>query len=69
MSTHQLGNEGVQVSADRTTNTGIHIAGGQTLGGNLVVKAASMDEAVEISKGCPILLMGGAVEVRNVQPM
>ncbi len=69
VSTHQLGFEGMQISADKSTSEGIHIANKQTLGGNLIVKADTMEEAVAIGKECPILLMGGTVEVRSIQPM
>jgi len=41
----------------------------EIIGGYLVVKANSMDEAVELAEGCPILKIGGHVEVRLVIPM
>lgn len=66
--THQLGFEGVRVSI-KSVNEGIVIAENQTLAGNMVVRANSMQEAIEIAKGCPILLMGGNVEVRDILPM
>ncbi len=69
VSTHQLGFEGMKISAHQSVNEGILIAENQTLGGNMIVKANSIQEAVEIAKGCPILLMGGNVEVRNILPM
>jgi hypothetical protein len=69
VSTHQLGFEGVQIFSDQTTTDGIHLANNQTLGGNLVVLADSMQEAIEFGKNCPILKMGGTVEVRTIQPM
>jgi hypothetical protein len=69
VNTHQLGFEGIKVSADLSVSEGILIADKQTMAGNLVVKAASINEAVEIAKGCPILQMGGNVEVRNILPM
>ncbi len=69
VSTHQLGFEGVQILANKSVNEGLHIAENQMLGGNMVVKANSLGEAVEMAKNCPILLMGGSVEVRNVMPM
>jgi hypothetical protein len=69
ISTHQLGFEGVQIGPDSSVSQGISVLANQTLGGNLVVKAQSINEAVEIAKGCPILLMGGNVEVRNILPM
>lgn len=36
------------------------------INGYAIVKAANVDEAVELAKGCPILKMGGNVEVRAV---
>jgi hypothetical protein len=41
----------------------------EMLSGLIVVKADSIAEATEISKGCPILAVGGTVEVRDVIPM
>ncbi|MDZ7936230.1 MAG: YciI family protein [Emticicia sp.] len=67
--THQLGFEGMKISADQSVNDGIVIAESQTVAGNMVVKANSLAEAVEIAKGCPILSMGGNVEVRDILPM
>jgi hypothetical protein len=37
------------------------------VGGYVVVKASDLTEAVELSKGCPILDVGGSVEVRPVE--
>jgi hypothetical protein len=69
VSTHQLGFEGKRIFADSTVQEGINITEKQTLGGNMIVKAGSLDQAVEMAKGCPILSMGGTVEVRNIMPM
>jgi hypothetical protein len=38
----------------------------EILGGFINVKAASLDEAFSMAHGCPILLLGGYVEVRPV---
>ncbi|MFO7445695.1 MAG: YciI family protein [Ignavibacteriaceae bacterium] len=39
----------------------------ETLGGYIIVKAESVDEAVEFAKGCPVLQgEGNSVEVRKV---
>ena len=35
--------------------------------GYIVVEAKDLDHAVEISKGCPILEVGGSVEVRPLE--
>jgi hypothetical protein len=69
VSTHQLGFEGVQVAADQSVTEGIYIADKQTLGGNLIVKVDTIDEAIVIAKKSPILAMGGSVEVRSILPM
>jgi hypothetical protein len=69
VSTYQLGFEGKRIFADSTVQEGINIAEKQTLGGNMVVKAGSLEQAVALAKGCPILSMGGTVEVRNIMPM
>jgi hypothetical protein len=69
VSTHQLGFQGKRIFADSTVQEGINTAENQTLGGNLILKANSLDQAVEFAKGCPILSMGGNVEVRNITPM
>ncbi len=69
VSTYQLGFSGKQVNAQGTVTEGVYTTGGQIVGGNMVVTAATIDEAVEISKGCPILAIGGSVEVREIEPM
>jgi hypothetical protein len=39
------------------------------IGGFTLITAKDIDEAVEASKGCPIFLAGGAVEVRPILQM
>lgn len=36
--------------------------------GTLTLQAKNLDEALELAKGCPVLSMGGSVEVRPVIP-
>ena len=69
VSTHQLGFEGKKVSSDLSTEEGFHISDNQIIGGNMILKAESMEAAAELGKKCPILLMGGTVEVRDILPM
>lgn len=39
----------------------------ETIGGLIIVRATSVDEAVEFAKGCPVLMGdGNTVEVRKV---
>lgn len=68
-STHQLGFSGKQITADLSITDGILISDSKTISGNMIVKANSLDEAVEMAKDSPILNMGGSVEVRNIIPM
>ncbi|MEY3243455.1 MAG: hypothetical protein RIR11_4894 [Bacteroidota bacterium] len=69
VSTYQLGFEGKQILADKSVTDSVYISDSQTLSGNMVVKANTIDAAVEMAKNCPILLMGGTVEIRSIQPM
>ena len=69
VSTHQQGCEGKQLFADKSVVEGIHVSGNQALGGNMIVKANSMDEAVGMAKNCPRLYLGGKVAERAIQPM
>ncbi len=69
VSTHQLGFDGKIISADKSLSDGFYISEGQTLGGNMVLKAESIDDAVVMAEKCPILFMGGTVEIRNIVPM
>lgn len=66
VSTYQLGFEGKQISASLTISDGILIQENQTLGGNMIVKANSLEEATEMAKNSPIIAMGGTVEIRNI---
>jgi hypothetical protein len=69
VSTHQLGFTGKQIFADGSVKDGLCIADQQTMGGNMVIRANSFTEAVDLAKGCPILNMGGRVEVRDIVAM
>jgi hypothetical protein len=69
VSTHQLGFEGKRISADKSVVEGINISENQTIAGNMILKANGLAEAVELAKNCPILHMGGNVEVRSINPM
>ncbi|MBI3721033.1 MAG: hypothetical protein HY248_00640 [Fimbriimonas ginsengisoli] len=39
------------------------------VGGYIVVEAKDLDHALELSKGCPILDIGGSVEVRPIEKL
>lgn len=69
VSTSQLGFEGAVLHADQSTTNSIYAANATAVGGNMVVKADSVSDALDLSKGCPILGMGGSVEIREILPM
>lgn len=41
----------------------------ESLAGYSIVKVDTIEEAVELAKGCPILRIGGNVEVREINKM
>jgi len=41
----------------------------ESIGGYSIIKAKSYIEAMEIAKGCPILSVGGNVEIREVSKL
>ncbi len=52
---------------DKVVTDGSFVDAQDMVGGNLIVKAKDIHEAVEISKGCPIFKENGKVEVRQIQ--
>jgi hypothetical protein len=55
----KAGTDGVQVT------DGPYVLAKELIGGVWLFKAASLEEAVDIAKGCPAILQGGTVEVRE----
>jgi hypothetical protein len=53
----------------KTVTDGPYTEAKDLVGGFTIVEAASIDQAVELSRGCPILDGGGSVEVRPVMKM
>lgn len=53
----------------KVVTDGPFIEGKELVGGYLICKAQSFDEAVEIAKGCPILSYDGIVEVREINEL
>ena len=64
-------NTGKVVSGTKkVVSDGPFMEGKEMVGGYLICKANTYDEAVEISKGCPILEFDdGTVEVREIQEL
>ncbi len=66
---NRLSSEGRVVKPNNMVTNGPYVELTEAIGGYIVVNAASLDEAAELSKGCPILQVGGNVEVRTIVPM
>ena len=77
-----LAEKGILAGGDPLQTTGKHVSGSnkvvsdgpyaegkEMVGGFLMVHAKDIDDAVEISKGCPIFNEGGSLEVRQIQKM
>lgn len=60
---------GKVVNAKRVVVDGPFAEAKDLVGGYSLVKAASIEEASELAKGCPLLERGGQVEVRPVMKM
>lgn len=65
---HPLEPSGKTVTG-RTVNDGPFAEAKDLVGGFSIIQAKDLAEAAEIAKGCPILEVGGSVEVRPVQKM
>src|SRR5579872_4470377 len=63
---NRLGNEGKTVKPNNVVINGPYAEIKEMLGGYTIIRADSIEEATEIAKGCPILEVGGNVEVRDI---
>ncbi|WP_221392748.1 YciI family protein [Dyadobacter sp. NIV53] len=57
--------EGRVVQQNRNVINGPYAEIKESIGGLIIIKAADYNEAAEIAKGCPILQLGGSVEIRK----
>ncbi|QIL38030.1 transcription initiation protein [Pedobacter sp. HDW13] len=56
--------EGRVVHADKNVINGPYAEIKESIGGLVLIRAKDYDEAAEIAKDCPILKLGGNVEIR-----
>ena len=66
---NRLSSDGRVVKSDTVITNGPYVEMKEAIGGYIIVRADSIDEAAELSKDCPILKMNGNVEVRTIVPM
>ncbi len=66
VSSNQLAHEGRTLKAHHVIPDGPYAEVKEMIGGYVIVTAENLDEAVKLAEGCPILNIGGHVEVRRV---
>ena len=66
---NRLASEGNVVKPGNLVTNGPYVEIKEGVGGYIVINSASLDEATELAKGCPILSIGGNVEVRPIVAM
>jgi hypothetical protein len=65
----RLASKGKVVKSKTMVTDGPYIEMKEAIGGYIIVRTETLDEAAELAKGCPILSVGGNVEVREVIAM
>ena len=63
---NRLENAGKVVKGTNVVTDGPYIEIKESIGGYTIVSSSSIDDAVELAKGCPIFTTGGNVEVREI---
>lgn len=66
---NRLQHNGRVVKSGALVTNGPYVEVKEAIGGYTIIRANSLEEATELSKGCPILQVGGNVEVREIIPM
>lgn len=66
---HPLLPEGKVVRSAGVITDGPFAETKEQLGGYIIVKADSLDEAATLAHGCPSFDVGGNVEIREIAPM
>jgi len=64
--TNRLLPEGKTIKPNNVVTDGPYLEAKEMVGGYLIVKAGSLDEAMKMAASCPGLLYGGNVEIRAV---
>jgi len=66
---NRLAPEGKVIRPGQLVTDGPYVEIKEAIGGYIMIRAASLDEAAGLAKDCPILQVGGNVEVRTVVAM
>ena len=66
---NRLKKTGKIIQADGTITDGPFVELKEAIGGYIAVQANDLDEAAKLAKGCPIFMLGGRVEVREIDQL
>jgi hypothetical protein len=66
---NRLDNSGKVIKGDNVVVNGPYTEIKETIGGYSLIKAESYESAVALVKDCPILNIGGNVEIREISPL
>lgn len=66
---NRLQPQGSVIKPGSVVTNGPYVEVKEAVGGYTIIRAGSLEEATELSKGCPIFQRGGSVEVREILPM
>ena len=66
---NRLEAEGLVVKPNNVITNGPYVETKEAVGGYTIIKAESLEEAASLSQSCPILQMGGNVEIRSIVAM
>ena len=66
---NRLATEGRVVKPNGLVTNGPFVEIKEGIGGYIIVKTNTIEDAIELAKGCPILMIGGNVEVRQTVAM
>ena len=66
---NRLASDGRVVKANDLITNGPYVETKEAICGYIIIRAGSLDEAAQLSNGCPIFQIGGNVEVRTIIPM
>lgn len=66
---NRLAPNGKVLAANNVITDGPFVEIKEAIGGYIIVKAETIEEATQLSEGCPILDVGGTVEIRMIIKM
>jgi hypothetical protein len=66
---NRLASEGRVIKSNDVVINGPYVEIKEAIGGYIIVRSSSIDEAADLAKGCPIFVSNGNVEIRALEAM